>query len=72
MGVRQPQTLLATGSYGPFNPMASLSTNVMKKILNLEFVEMAELTVDDEIPQTAGRPSPSRLPITQSGLNDFL
>ena len=50
---------------GPFNPAASLSPKVVKRILELEFVEMSEVTVDDDIPQAPGRPpAPARLPIT--------
>ena len=33
-------------SPGPFNPAASLSPKTVKKVLNLEFVEMAELRGD--------------------------
>ena len=50
---------------GPFNPAASLGPKVVKRILDLEFVEMAEVTVDDISPQAPGRPPPpARLPIT--------
>ena len=50
---------------GPFNSAASLSPKVVKCILELEFVEMSEVMVDDDIPQAPGRPpDPARLPIT--------
>ena len=49
---------------GPFNPAASLSTKVTKKILDLEFVEMAEVTLDHTPDQVPGRPPhPGRPPI---------
>ena len=50
---------------GPFNPAASIPSKVVKKILDLEFIEMAEVTVDSEPTQVPGRPPPpARLPIT--------
>ena len=50
---------------GPFNPAASLSMKVVKKILDLEFVEMSEVMIDDMLPAVPGRPPPpARLPIT--------
>ena len=50
---------------GPLNPAASLSPKVVKRILEQEFVEMSEMTVDEDIPQAPGRPpAPARLPIT--------
>ena len=50
---------------GPFNPAASIPLKVVKRILDLEFVEMAEITLDDDTLQTPGRPpAPARLPIT--------
>ena len=48
---------------GPFNPSASLPPKVVKKILDLEFVDMAEVTADDDTSQSSGRPQP-RLPVT--------
>ena len=48
-----------------FNPAASLSPKVVKRILELEFVEMSEMMVDNDTPQTPGHPpAPARLPIT--------
>ena len=50
---------------GPYNPAASLPPKVVKKILDLEFVEMSELTIDDPPSQVPGRaPPPAHLPIT--------
>ncbi len=50
---------------GPFNPAATLAPKVAKKILDLEFVEMAEVTIDAAPEPTAGRPFvPSRPPDT--------
>ena len=50
---------------GPFNPTASLAPKVVRCILELDFVEMSEVTVDDMAPQALGRPPPpARLPIT--------
>ena len=44
--------------------MAFLPTKLVKKILDLEFVEMADITTD-ELPPEPGRPSaPARFPIT--------
>ena len=52
-------------SSGPFNPAASLPPKLVKKILDLDFVEMSEITTDDNLPNTPGRPpAPARLPIT--------
>ena len=36
---------------GPFNPPASLPPKVAKRILDLEFVEMSEVTVDNDLLQ---------------------
>ena len=50
---------------GPFNLAASLAPKVVKRILDLEFVEMAEVVVNDMATQVLGRPPPpARLPIT--------
>ena len=50
---------------GPFNPAASLPLKVVKRILDLEFVEMSEVLVDDDTPNNVpGRlPTPPRPPI---------
>jgi len=51
---------------GPFNQAASLSTRVTRKILALEYVEMAEVTsVENLSDQVPGRPTaPGRPPVT--------
>ena len=59
-------TLLKTHTHlnmpGPFHP---ISPNVVKKILDPEFVEMVEVTIDDIISQVPGHPPPPAwLPIT--------
>lgn len=43
-------------STGPFNPATTLPFKVVKKILDLEFVEMSEITMDDNLPNAPGRP----------------
>ena len=50
---------------GPFNPAATLPPKVVKRILDLEFIEMSEVSIDDDTSQTPGRPpAPARLPVT--------
>ena len=50
---------------GPYNPATTISAKVARRILELEFVEMAEISADDDLPQANGRPaSSSRPPIT--------
>ena len=50
---------------GPFNPTASLPQRVVQRILDLEFLEMSDVTADADLPHTPGRPPPpARLPIT--------
>ena len=50
---------------GPFNPTVALPSKTVKKILDLEFLEMAEVTLAPELEQIPGRPpAPGRLPIT--------
>ena len=41
---------------GPYNPEACLSPKVVKMILDLNFVEMSEISISDETPQAPGRP----------------
>ena len=63
VGLESPRPAITAP--GPFNPAASLSPKVVKRILELEFVEMSEMTVDDDTPQAPGHPTaPARLPIT--------
>ena len=47
------QMLLA--SPGPYNPMAAVSARVVKKVVDMEFVEMAEIPAGDDL-QAPGRP----------------
>ena len=47
----------ATSTY---NPAALLPQRVVKRILNLEFVEMSEITLDDQLPHEQGKPPPAR------------
>jgi len=50
---------------GPYNPAASLPAKVVKRILELEFVEISEISVDAEPSANPTRaPAPARLPIT--------
>ena len=58
---RPTQSLLGAG---PFNPAASLPPRIVKKILDLEFVEMSEVSADADPAPIPGRPPPSRPPIT--------
>ncbi len=54
---------------GPFNPVTSLPTKVVKRILDLEFVEMAEVSADLEPVPVPGRPPPpGKLPVTDISL----
>ena len=40
---------------GHFTPVASLPIKLVKKILELEFVDMVEITADDDSPPVGGR-----------------
>ena len=51
-------TLSLHSTPGPFNPAASLPIKVVRKILELEFVEMSEVTIDDDVATGPGLPSP--------------
>ena len=61
-----PHSSHALLTSGPYNPAASLPPKVVKKILDLEFVEISEISIiDDVLAQTPGRPpAPARPPIT--------
>ena len=59
-----PAALALLTKPGPFNPAASLPAKVAKRILDLEFVEMAEVTVDDDLQGSGRQPAPARLPVT--------
>ena len=55
-------TLSQITKSGPYNPAAAIPARIVKRILELDFVELSEITMDDDLPQqTPGRP---RLPIT--------
>lgn len=54
---------VASTQSGPFNPTAILAAKLVKRIVNLEFMEMAEVSVDDNMYKMSGQ-SPARLPIT--------
>ena len=47
-----------------FLPGASLPTKLVKRILNLDFIEMAEISTDEPVATNQGRPNPPKLPIT--------
>ena len=58
-----PDTATVT-SPGPHNPAAYLPTKIVKKILDLDFVEMSEITTDELPSHTPGNPPiPAKLPI---------
>ena len=60
-----PATMLGITSKGPYNPAASLPTRIVKRILELDFMEMAEVSYDSDLPQSSSRPqAPARLPVT--------
>ena len=53
------------GPVSAFNPAAAVSMRVVKRILDLEFVEMADITADDDGSLSAARPGgASRPPVT--------
>jgi len=57
---------------GQYYPAASISTKIVKHILDLEFVEMAEISTDDNI-RGASRPnSATRPPITRISVGGTL
>ena len=68
-GVEAPRQVAANPTSGlqgrgPFNPVALLWTKLVKKILDLEFVEMSDITLDDlPTPGPGQRPLPARPPI---------
>ena len=50
---------------GPYNPAASIPARVVRKILDLEFVDMSEVSAYEEPIQTPGRaPLPAEPPVT--------
>ena len=48
---------------GSYSPGASLLPKLVKRILNLEFIEISEITMDDPTSLGTGRPAPPRLPV---------
>ena len=58
----QPEQMLLA-SPGLYNPMAAVSARVVKKVLDLEFVEMAEISADDDLQATGHPGGPARPPI---------
>ncbi len=48
---------------GPFNPVATLAPKVAKKVLELEFVDMSEVTMDTPPESTPCRPVPPCRPM---------
>ena len=63
--VPAPYTQAASLSLpGPYSPGASLPPKLVKRILNLEFIEISEVTMDDPPSLGTGRPAPPRLPVT--------
>ena len=66
VGPRAPIQLeqISLSSPGPYNPAAAIPAKVVKKILDLEFLEMTEISADDDF-LMSGRPGGStRPPIT--------
>ena len=50
---------------GPFNSTAALPSKLAKCVLNLEFIEISDITMDDPPPSEPGRPpAPAHPPIT--------
>ena len=60
--------LPSLGSRGPYNPIALVSTRVAKKIMALEFVEMAEVVAEDAIVPTTRSSGSARPPVTSMSL----
>lgn len=53
---------------GPYRPETTLPTKLVKKILNLEFTEMSEITAEEFLAPQPGRPVPHQTPITDISL----
>ena len=50
---------------GPYNPAAAIPARIVKRILELDFIEMSEITMDDDLPQQIpGCSVLARLPVT--------
>ena len=52
---------------GPYNPAAMVSSREARRIMELEFVEMAEIVAEEGNLLTACLPGPSRPPTSRSG-----
>ena len=62
-GGNQPHVTSSRG-IKPSDPVADLPNKLVKHILNLDFVDMSEVSVEDDSLHSTGRPHPARLPIT--------
>ena len=60
-----PVAIRSLSGPGPYNRSASLPAKLVKRILELEYVEMSDISVADaDPPQVPGRtPTPARLPV---------
>ena len=64
LGPSTSTPVVSLSSRGPYNPAAVLPPKVAKKILEFDFVEMSEITLDDPPPHAPSQPSlPARPPI---------
>ena len=58
------ETMASLSCFTLFNPFSSLMAKLVKRILELEFVEMSDITTDVELPKTPGHPATSaQLPV---------
>ena len=64
-------TAPAIAAAGPFNPAASVAMKVVKRILDLEFVEISEVTCIADNPQIPGRPPPPVRPAITEWVERF-
>ncbi len=67
--VPQSGQLLSISTSGPYNPVAMVPLKVAKRVLNLEFVEMAEITSEELHDGGAGKAGAvARPPVTSISL----